>query len=149
MQETDRPTLSLDRETEPIVAFVAQLQEAIDTSDAEKFNRQFAKDVLWGSPFGAIANGYDQIHAIHSRMFSSVSPVKGAALYSIEQTMFPSDDVAIAYVRRTSTQRRDNSASIAPGSFDELALIILVRRDEQWWLAAAQHVPDRRDVYNN
>ena len=34
-----------------------------------------------------------------------------------------------------------------PGSFDELALLVLVKRDDQWWLTAAQHVPDRRDVY--
>jgi hypothetical protein len=26
-------------------------------------------------------------------------------------------------------------------------LLVLVRRDGDWWLAAGQHVPDRRDVY--
>ena len=34
-----------------------------------------------------------------------------------------------------------------PGSFDELAMFVLVERDGTWWLGAAQHVPDRRDVY--
>jgi hypothetical protein len=29
--------------------------------------------------------------------------------------------------------------------FDELALFVLVRRDDTWWLAAGLHTPDRRE----
>ncbi|MEO8270963.1 MAG: SgcJ/EcaC family oxidoreductase [Aureliella sp.] len=147
MQESQRPTLGLDREIDPVKAFVNELQTAIDAGDASHFNRHFAQDVLWGSPFGAVAVGYDQIHAIHSQMFASVVPVKGAAHYEVEHARILSEDVAIAYVRRLSKHTPELPAMGRPGAFDELALLVLVRRDGHWWLAAAQHVPDRRDVY--
>lgn len=147
MAEAHRPTLGLDRDPAPVEVFIRELQEAIDTGDATAFNRHFAGDVLWGSPFGAVAVGFDQIHAIHARMFASVAPVKGAARYVVEHTRFLTDDVAVAYVRRVSAQPSEPPAPGRPGSFDELALLVLVRRDGEWWLAAAQHVPDRRDVY--
>jgi len=147
MAEIQRPTLSLDLSAEPVNAFIRQLQEAIDTGDAELFNLHFAEDVLWGSPFGAIAIGYEQIHAIHTRMFSSVTAVAGASRYEVEQVRFPVENVAVAYVRRVSAIHETTVDQSKPGSFDELALLVLVKRDEQWWLMAAQHVPDRRDVY--
>lgn len=147
MPELKRPSLGLTRDSEPVDAFVRELQDAIDTGDAERFNQHFADDVLWGSPFGAIAIGYDQIHAIHARMFASVVPSKGASRYLVEHVRFPTEDVAVAYVRRFSVQRTDPPDQGRPGSFDELALFVLVRRDGEWWLAAGQHVPDRRDVY--
>src|SRR5437868_6303114 len=98
--ETSRPELSQTHDTAPIVNFIAELQEAIDTGDADLFNKRFADDVLWGSPFAAIANGYEQIHAIHEKMFSSYTPVKGASGYEPEHIRFLSEDVAFAYVRR-------------------------------------------------
>jgi len=157
MQELKRPTLSVSQANDPVHAFVHGLQVAIDTGNADHFNRRFAQDVLWGSPFGAVAVGFDQIHAIHARMFASVVPVKGAARYVVEHAQFPTADVAVAYVRRVAAQPHQTSPPLEPqstqpsparpGSFDELALLVLVQRDGQWWLAAAQHVPDRRDVY--
>ncbi len=120
---------------------------AIDTGNAELFNLHFAADVLWGSPFGAIAVGYDQIHAIHTRMFSSVVLVPGAACDEVEHVRFPAANVALAYIRRVMPNRPKEIQQNQPGAFDELALLVLVQRKEQWWLAAAQHVPDRRDVY--
>jgi hypothetical protein len=101
-----------------------------------------------GSPFGAVVDGYEQIHAIHMRMFASVPPAKGASQYIVEHARFVAEDVAIAYVRRLATTNRSSVPEPGnPGSFDELALFALVRREGSWWLAAGQHVPDRRDVY--
>jgi hypothetical protein len=58
------------------------------------------------------------------------------------------DDVAIAYVRRHSlTSERTEPRPGRPEGFDELALFVLVRREDKWWLAAGLHTPDRRDVY--
>jgi len=76
VQESQRPTLSLDRESDSVDAFVKELQSAIDAGNASHFNRHFAQDVLWGSPFGAVAVGFDQIHAIHSRMFAPLDNVQ-------------------------------------------------------------------------
>ena len=143
----NRPTVYITEDITPIKNFIAELQQAIDTGDADLFNKQFASDILWGSPFAAVANGYEQIHNIHTQMFSSVVAVKGAAKYDLEHVRFLSESVAIAYVRRISQINQDNKSETKKGGFDELALLVLVKNNEQWWLAAAQHVPDRRDVY--
>jgi uncharacterized protein (TIGR02246 family) len=142
-----RPALSQNFDTEPIEAFIAELQQAIDTGDAVLFNQRFAKDILWGSPFAAIASGYDQIHAIHKQMFGSVTPVKGISKYQADHILFVSENVAFAYVRRIAKNPDVGGKETKPGSFDELALFVLVKENEQWWLAAAQHVPDRRNIY--
>jgi uncharacterized protein (TIGR02246 family) len=145
--ETTRPNLGRTATREPVEAFVERWQAAIDTGSADTFNHQFANDVLWGSPFGAVAVGYEQIHAIHERMFGAFAPVAGASRYHIEHVLTPTDDVCLAYVRRIRSFQQPASGDTGPGSFDELALLVLVERAGRWWLAAAQHVPDRRDVY--
>lgn len=147
MTESNRPKVSQNHDLSPIENFISELQKAIDTGDADLFNNQFASDVLWGSPFAAIASGYEQIHAIHNQMFASVVPVKGAVKFEIEHIRFLSEDVAFAYIRRISQIKKNSNLETKPGSFDELALFILVKQNGKWWLAAAQHVPDRRDVY--
>jgi len=149
MDHHERPTLAIDADRAPVDDFVRALQQAIDRADAGRFNAQFAADVLWGSPFAAVVDGYDAIHAIHARMFAATPATPGASRYVVEHARFPAPDVAIAYVRRLAAHSRGGDAATPgpPGSFDELALFVLVRRDGQWWLAAGQHVPDRRDVY--
>jgi uncharacterized protein (TIGR02246 family) len=146
MTTTTRPVLGLDHDRAAVDDFVAGLQQAIDASDAARFNERFAADVLWGSPFGAVVEGYDDLHAIHSAMFGSVADGGDGtgSRYVVEHVRFPTDDVAIAFVRRDRVAATD---AIEPGradGFDELALFVLVQRDGGWWLAAGQHVPDRR-----
>ncbi|NLR81046.1 hypothetical protein [Chitinophaga eiseniae] len=140
-----RPTVFQPYNLRRIDDFINELQEAIDTGDADLFNKRFAKDVLWGSPFAAIVSGYDQIHAIHERMFSAVKAGQNKSIYKIDYAGFLAKNVAVAYVRRTSSP--PNYAKDAEGGFDELAIFILVYKNKSWWLAAAQHVPDRRNVY--
>jgi len=148
MSQIERPSLGVPRDRAPVDEFVRELQDAIDRADASLFNRHFAEDVLWGSPFGAVVAGYDGIHAIHERMFAGLPAVPGASRYEVEHIRFLGEDVAIAYVRRLRAhERREEAAPGNPASFDELALFVLARRDGQWWLAAGQHVPDRREVY--
>ena len=152
LEMTERPVLALDDDPEAIEEFVGGLQAAIDASDADTFNRQFARDVLWGSPFGAIVSGYDEIHSIHSRMFAAARDRQdrgggGGSRYEIEHGRFVAEGVAIAYVRRSSLAERSEGLPGRTDAFDELALFVLVRRDGAWWLAAGLHTPDRRDVY--
>ncbi len=148
MSQRVRPTLGRDHDPSPVTDFVRELQEGIDGADAVRFNRRFADDVLWGSPFGAVVEGYETLHSIHSRMFESVPQGAGSGShYTVEHVRFPTEDVAIAYVRRTSDSSGGPEAPGRADAFDELALFVLVRRDGTWWLAAGQHTPDRRDVY--
>jgi uncharacterized protein (TIGR02246 family) len=148
MSRHERPSLGVVHDRAPVDEFVRELQQAIDQGDSSLFNRRFARDVLWGSPFGAVVDGYDSIHEIHERMFAAHPAVPGASRYEVEHVRFPSDDVAIVYVRRLRARAQSEApAPGSPSSFDELALFVLARRDGQWWLAAGQHVPDRREVY--
>jgi hypothetical protein len=55
--------------------------------------------------------------------------------------------VSVAYVRRFSLAEQAEEQPGRAHAFDELALFVLVRRGGTWWLAAALHTPDRRDVY--
>lgn len=151
MTLSSRPSLNQHPTTEtlpePIAEFVSQWQTAIDTGNAELFNQAFAQDVLWGSPFGALVSGYDQIHAIHSRMFANSTPVPGASRYQVAAFSQPTADVAIVYLRRLAAVLPEQKEPSLGSAFDELALIVLTRKADKWWLAAAQHLPDRRDVY--
>lgn len=149
---TERPVLALEGGSEAVEEFVGGLQAAIDASDADVFNRQFARDVLWGSPFGAIVSGYDEIHSIHSKMFAAASARQArgegdGSRYEIEHARLVAEGVAIAYVRRSSLGERAEELPGRTDAFDELALFVLVRRDGAWWLVAGLHTPDRRDVY--
>src|SRR5918998_1267776 len=99
----ERPTLALQHDPEPVEDFVAGLQAAVDAWDADGFNQAFADDVLWGSPFGLVVAGYDEIHSIHTKMFAAAGQRQaegrgGGSRYEIEHARRITDDVAIAYV---------------------------------------------------
>ena len=148
MMPSERPVLAAGDGAGPADEFVRGLQAAVDTSDPDLFNQAFAQDVLWGSPFGAIVSGYDEIHAIHAGMFAAASPAAGGgSRYEIEHTRRVADDVALAYVRRFSQAEPTEERPGRADAIDELALMVFVRRDGRWWLAAALHTPDRREVY--
>jgi uncharacterized protein (TIGR02246 family) len=150
MKTPDRPNAAVDVDDapDPFPAFVGELQDALDHADADLFNRSFADDVLWGSPFGLVVESYDTLHEIHAGMLRRAGPSALRSRYTIEHTRRLADDVALAFVRRQSEHAASTEAE--PGradTFDELALFVLTRRDDRWWLAAGLHVPDRRDVY--
>jgi ketosteroid isomerase-like protein len=107
VEMTERPLATRGSGAEAVEEFVGGLQTAIDASDADVFNRRFTRDVLWGSPFGAVVAGYDEIHSIHSKMFGAARARQargegGGSRYEIEHARLVADDVAIAYVRRLS-----------------------------------------------
>ena len=112
---------------------VAGLQDGLDRASADAYDRQFASDVLWGSPYGATVFGYEALNAAHhSLMAAAVAP---PSRYQIVQVMSPAPGVAIAHVRRNDLSDDDRNR------FSEMALYVLVERDGQWWLAAGQNTP--------
>lgn len=144
----ERPTLGSDGiasdESAPVVAgLVAELQAGIDTHDADTYNRHFAADVVWGSPYGATVGGYDELHAIHSSLLprSAVGP---PSRYEAVQVLSPTPDVIVAHVRRVAldSDGQPLEPSADPGAaFSEMALYVLVRRSGDWWLTAGQNTP--------
>jgi PPOX class F420-dependent enzyme/OxyR family protein/uncharacterized protein (TIGR02246 family) len=126
---------------------VAELQAGRDSRDAEVYNRHFARDVIWGSPYGAVICGYDELHAIHDR-FNRLPEQPGgpASRYEVVQVSAPAPGVALAQVRRQALGPDGtplDEAAERTGAFSEMALYVLIRRDRTWWLAAGQNTPIR------
>lgn len=142
-----RPALALanDAGAETAVqAFTDGLQAGHDRRDAEVLNGQFAADVAWGSPYGALVIGYDQLHPIHVRFQEHASAQ--AFRYEVRHVMAVSDDVVVAHIARLALA--EDGAPLTPSfdadvPFSEMAMYVLVRRDAQWWLAAGQNTPMR------
>lgn len=128
-----------------VQAFVAGLQAGYEQRDAEVLNHQFAADVIWGSPFGALVEGYDQLHPIHVRF--QEKPRTGPAFrYEVRHVMAVADDVLIAHIARLAVG--PGGSPLPPAfsgdqPFSEMAMYVLVRRDGRWWLAAGQNTPMR------
>ena len=144
----DRPVLgagglATGGAAEAVQGLVAELQAGLDARDADVYNRHFAADVIWGSPFGATVHGYDRLHAIHIQL-KREQRGGPSSRYEIVAVLSPAPDVALAQVRRVALdpdgQPVTPSADLT-GSFSEMALYVLVRRDGTWWLAAGQNTP--------
>jgi uncharacterized protein (TIGR02246 family) len=116
---------------------VAELQAGLDARDAAVYNRGFAADVMWGSPFGATVAGYDELHAIHTRLLAQAA-AGPRSRYEVVRTLIPANGVALAQVRRVAL---GPDGLPAPDGFSEMALYVLVRRGGAWWLAAGQNTP--------
>jgi PPOX class F420-dependent enzyme/OxyR family protein/uncharacterized protein (TIGR02246 family) len=144
----ERPTLetaglAADEAGAVVASLVAELQAGIGGHDADTYNRHFAADVIWGSPYGATVRGYDELHAIHTSLLAR-SVGGPSSRYETIQVLSPTPDVVVAHVRRVALdsegQPFEPSANLGAG-FSEMALYVLVRRAGDWWLAAGQNTP--------
>jgi uncharacterized protein (TIGR02246 family) len=127
-----------------VAALVAELQQGLDDRDADVYNRHFAADVRWGSPFGMTVEGYELLHAIHQRINRS-GRGGPASRYEVATVLSPTPDVIVTQVRRVALGPDGEPVPPRPpgadgsGAFSEMAMYVLVRRDGQWWLAAGQN----------
>jgi hypothetical protein len=138
-----RPTIGLtgemaERARRAIERQVGELQAGLGDGDAETYNRHFARDVMWGSPYGAIVEDYDSLHAIHRRLHASDRP---PSRYQIVRVLSPAPDMTLAQVRRDELDDDGNPIPSHEGEprFSEMALYVLVRRNGKWWITAGQN----------
>jgi uncharacterized protein (TIGR02246 family) len=152
---TRRPALSLggaaaESAAAAVASLVEDLQRGWDDRDAEITDGQLADDVVWGSPFGATVEGYDELHAIHEHLKQQARGGRDTR-FEIVNVLAPAPDVAVAQVRRVALDASGHEippTDEVAGAFSEMALYVLVRRDGRWWLAAGQNTiirppPDR------
>ncbi|HTU39879.1 MAG TPA: SgcJ/EcaC family oxidoreductase [Acidimicrobiales bacterium] len=142
-----RPSLGIDSPDAcaAVADFAAGLQAGHDARDADVLNAQFASDVAWGSPFGALVLGYDDLHAIHAR-FQATAGDDPRFRYEVRNVRAVTDDVVVAHIAQLALG--DEGSPLPPhddrdAPFSELAMFVLVRRDGERWLAAGQHTPMR------
>lgn len=142
--DTARPAVGLagaaaEHARKAVERQVAELQAGLEDHGAEIYNRHFAQDVMWGSPYGATVDGYDALHHIHSRMHASTD--RSHSRYEIVRVLTPAPDVTLAQVRRDELDDRGEPIPSHEGEarFSEMALYVLVRRGGRWWLAAGQN----------
>lgn len=124
-------------------ALAAALQAGFETKDADVSNRHFAGDIMWGSPFGATVHGYEDLHAIHVYL-KKIDRGGHASRFEVVSVLAPAPGVAVAQIRRTALD--DQGEAVEPSSdltraFSEMAMYVLVRRGDTWWLAAGQNTP--------
>jgi uncharacterized protein (TIGR02246 family) len=142
-----RPSLAVPNfeAQEAAAGFASGLQAGHDQRDADVLNRQFARDVVWGSPFGALVEGYENLHPIHVRFQERKGP-QAHVRYEVRNVEAISDDVVVAHIARlilgSDNQVLPPSAE-TDRPFSELAMYVLVRRQGNWWLAAGQNTPMR------
>jgi uncharacterized protein (TIGR02246 family) len=142
-----RPTLGGPQaEAQRVVdSFAAGLQAGHDQQDADILNGQFAADVTWGNPFGALVDGYEELHPIHAG-FQQKASGSPAFRYEVRHVLALGEDVIVAHIARLGL---DEDGSPLPPSadpdqpFSEMAMYVLTRRDGTWWLAAGQNTPMR------
>jgi pyridoxamine 5'-phosphate oxidase family protein len=146
--EASRPSFGTDdaaeqRAIEAVTHFVDELQAGWDQHDADISNRHFAHDIVWGSPFGATLQGYEQLHAIHTGLKQQARGGESSR-YEIVRILAPAPNVAVAQVRRVALSADGHPigpTSDLTGAFSEMALYVLIRRGRTWWLAAGQNTP--------
>jgi hypothetical protein len=78
--------------------FAAGLQAGHDRR-AEILNQQFAADIVWGSPYGALVEAYDELHAIHTR-FQQRATTDVRFRYRVHHVLAVTEGVIIAHIAR-------------------------------------------------
>jgi uncharacterized protein (TIGR02246 family) len=125
-----------------ILAVIATLEHAVNTSNGDLFDSVLSEDVIWGSPKGQTVIGLDQLNPIHRRLAAQSRQYGYSSRFTLVALGFLGQDIACASVRRTGLDEHEVPMNLSHGSIvRELALYVLARRDDRWWIVSAQNTP--------
>ena len=133
------------RDERSVLEIRTLLDSLAASRSAEQFNSAFACDVLWGSPRGGFLDSFGAVHSVHKGFFDREGGPTSSR-FSLQQIRFCRRDVAVAQVLRHTL---DGSSRVVPDTSDpsafvhEAVLLVFVRKDGKWWLAAGQNTPVR------
>ena len=130
------------RQQTPSTSPIGELQAGWDGHNAEVSNPHFAAGVVWRQPFAATGHGYADLHAIHVRL-KEQGRGPDSWRYEVVRVMAPAPGVGLAQVRWLAPGPDGEPigpTSNATGPFSGMALYVLVRRGETWWLTAGAEV---------
>lgn len=121
-----------------VTLLLERLQSGLTNNDADQYDSLFASDLLWGSPKGQVLQGYSRLNTIHRSMMDGTVAGAPTSEFQEVQTISPASGVVVTQIRRQSLTA-DGEPDAA--GFSEMAMYVLVKKDDQWWLAAGQNTP--------
>ena len=127
-----------------ILAVISVLERAVNTSDGDLFDSVLSEDVIWGTPKGQIVLGLDQLNPIHRRLAANSRQYGHSSRFTLEAVGFIGANVACASVRRTGLDEHGlplDPSQAGDSIVQEMALYVLVRREDRWWITSAQNTP--------
>ena len=125
-----------------ILDVIATLERAANTSNGDLFDSVLGEDVIWGSPKGQVVIGLDQLNPIHRRLAANSRQYGYSSRFTLEALGFLGTEIACASVRRTGLDEHEVPLNPSHDSIvQELALYVLARRDDRWWIVSAQNTP--------
>jgi hypothetical protein len=148
MTATRRPNVALPdhdgRARAAVEALVDDLQSGLDAHNAAIADRRLTADIAWGSPYGATMHDFDTLYAIHRRL-KRENAGGSSSRYRIVRILPISPDVIVAQVARDALDSTGKPLALTDSdeAFSEMAMYVLVLRENQWWLAAGQNTPIR------
>jgi uncharacterized protein (TIGR02246 family) len=122
--------------------FVQSLETGFNKHDAILFNRNFADDIIWGNPNGGALSGWAELHSIHRGFFQG--PMADArSRYTLHNAKILEPGIAVIHVKREAVSPAGEvlKPKVAGEAhvFHELAMYVLKRDSERWWLCAGQN----------
>ena len=125
-----------------ILTVFQTLERAVNTSNGDLFDSVLAEDVIWGSPKGRLVLGLNQLNPIHRQLAANSRQYGYSSRFTIEALGFISSEVACASIRRTGLNEHGLPMRPSQGwVVEELALYVLARQDQRWWIVSAQNTP--------
>lgn len=147
MDQSHRPVITATAHAEEAHRAVSALVAELQAGQPRRRDRRSAHERRYsvGQSLRATVHDFDTLYAIHQRLKRD-NTGGTQSRHEINRVLPITADVVVAHVARHVLDAHGDP--IKPGDdtlsgFSEMALYVLVRRDNTWWLAAGQNTPIR------